>query len=373
MSPSPWLTRHFRLAVLMVLLIFLLAAAGCVAAEVSPAVDGSAAAPAQETPTVSASTEISDEPENSAVETTPSVTSTMPPTSLSPTPLAPFPSPTPTPTPCPQDFCVYPDSFLFSRPIAADGNGSVDHSYRYGSTQGGRRDPHHGVEFLNGSGTSVLAAADGVVRVAGDDTETLYGPYPNFYGNVVIIEHEVPDDKLKKFRCAQGAVFTLYAHLSEVLVVEGAFVSIGDEIGLVGMTGSATGSHLHFEVRMGENTYESVRNPELWLIPEDDPDSGQMGALAGYIVDQYGNSIAVENVVIQHLPEGPEGPSGKEFYTHSYEEENLRGQPPWGDSFAINDLPAGWYRVSFPHHGLRRYLVQVFPGQLTVLDVNVDG
>ena len=352
MRPSPWLTRHFRLAGLIVLLIFLLAAAGCVAAEVSPAMDDSAAAPAQEISATNAAPEIRDEPENSAVETTPSVTNTMTPTSLSPTPLAPSPSPIQTPTPCPQDFCVYPDSFLFSRPIAAEGNGSVDRSYRYGSTQGGRRDPHHGVEFLNGSGTSVLAAADGVVRVAGDDTGTLHGPYPNFYGNVVVIEHEVPDDKLGKFRCARGAVFTLYAHLSEMKVQEGDIVKAGDEIGLVGMTGSATGSHLHFEVRLGENKYDSVRNPELWLIPGDDPDSGQMGALAGYIVDKFGNSIAVENVVIQHLPEGPDGPSGKEFYTHSYEEDDLLGQPPWGDSFAINDLPAGWYRVSFPYHGL---------------------
>ena len=52
-------------------------------------------------------------------------------------------------------------TLLLAEPIAPSGNTRVDPSYRFGSTQGGRRDPHHGVELLNPYGTPVLAAAEG--------------------------------------------------------------------------------------------------------------------------------------------------------------------------------------------------------------------
>ncbi len=46
-------------------------------------------------------------------------------------------------------------------------------------------------------------------------------------------------------------VFTGYLHQSELLVSEGDWVEVGDEIGLVGYTGRATGPHLHWEVWVG--------------------------------------------------------------------------------------------------------------------------
>lgn len=47
-----------------------------------------------------------------------------------------------------------------------------------------------------------------------------------------------------------GAVATLHAHQSEILVQPGQEVGTGDIIGLVGCTGYCTGPHLHFEVRV---------------------------------------------------------------------------------------------------------------------------
>jgi murein DD-endopeptidase MepM/ murein hydrolase activator NlpD len=87
---------------------------------------------------------------------------------------------------------------------------------------------HTGVDIGAGSGTSIRAAGDGVVITAG----TMSG-----YGNTTIIDHG-------------GGMATLYAHQSSIGVSEGQRVSAGQSIGRVGCTGSCTGPHLHFEVRI---------------------------------------------------------------------------------------------------------------------------
>ena len=71
---------------------------------------------------------------------------------------------------------------------------------------------------------------------AGLDSKPVYSPWSNYYGNLVVIEHP-------------GGLYTLYAHLSKILVEQGQTVAAGDQIGEVGQTGVAIGSHLHFEVR----------------------------------------------------------------------------------------------------------------------------
>ena len=87
---------------------------------------------------------------------------------------------------------------------------------------------HTGIDFPAPSGTPVLAARAGVVTV----TRWLEG-----YGNTVALKH--------KF-----GVSTVYAHLSAILVKPGAHVVVGQPIARVGATGSATGPHLHFELRV---------------------------------------------------------------------------------------------------------------------------
>ncbi len=179
--------------------------------------------------------------------------------------------------PCAEDLCVYSAVLYLQRPIDPAENDAVDATYRFGSTQSGRRDPHHGVEFLNGFGTPVLAAADGRVVVAGGDLDPIsphgdwpilfYGPYSNFYGSLVVIEHALPEAVETAFPDLEGPLYTLYGHLSEISVEVGQQVSAGEQIGRVGMAGIATGSHLHFEVRLGENSYAASSNPELWLQP----------------------------------------------------------------------------------------------------------
>jgi len=88
---------------------------------------------------------------------------------------------------------------------------------------------HSGIDMAAPQGTPVYAAESGVVTVA----QSWSG-----YGNCIIIDHG-------------GGLMTLYGHLKPggILVEKGQEVKKGEKIGLVGMTGTATGYHLHFEVR----------------------------------------------------------------------------------------------------------------------------
>jgi murein DD-endopeptidase MepM/ murein hydrolase activator NlpD len=278
---------------------------------------------------------------------------------------SPTPAPTPTATPCPPDLCIYTGRLHFARPIGPEGRQTVDLSYPFASTQDGTRDVHHGVEFLNGHGTPVLAAADGVVVVAGDDREVFYGPYSYFYGNLVVLQHDLPE--------MDQPVYTLYGHLSELLVEVGDTVQAGQEIGRVGMSGVATGSHLHFEVRVGENSYQNSRNPVLWLIPLKAENGDLRGALAGRVLTPQDQWIDIPNIVIEHLP-APDQPPVATYYTRTYEEKSLAGLPPYEESFAMGDLQPGWYRIRFVQFGFQERIVQVLPGQLTLVTFDLrDG
>ena len=87
---------------------------------------------------------------------------------------------------------------------------------------------HEGVDYGAPIGTPVHVVGDGVVSFAGQQ---------NGYGNVIQVQHS--DGRM-----------TVYAHLSKIDVRRGEHVGQGDHIGDVGMTGWATGPHLHFEFRV---------------------------------------------------------------------------------------------------------------------------
>ena len=259
--------------------------------------------------------------------------------------------------------CFLDGSFLLKRPIGADRKDTIDTSSRYGTLRKRVRDTYYGVQFLNSTGTPVYAAAAGDVEVAGDDSQVSYGPRLNMYGNLVIIKHSLPG--------VSEPVYTLYAHLSEISVKAEGDVKAGDQIGLVGMTGSTRGSTLYFEVRYGKNSYEAARNPELWLEPQADETGDPMGALAGRVVDKQGNYVHLRNILIENLRTAAQGKI-RQLYLKTYLDNGQLGLDPWKESFATSYMPEGTYQISFWYHSdLYQREVEVQPGKLTYVTFEV--
>ncbi len=104
---------------------------------------------------------------------------------------------------------------------------------------------HRGVDYAAPLGAKVMAVADGVVDFVGNRGD---------YGNLVVLRH-------------QDIFMTYYAHLSEFApgLAAGNKVEQGESLGLVGMTGLATGPHLHFEfhTRDAAGSWNAVPAPDV--------------------------------------------------------------------------------------------------------------
>lgn len=106
---------------------------------------------------------------------------------------------------------------------------------------------HYGVDIAKSGSVPVVAAADGQVYVS---------HYSSSYGNVVYILHNV-----------NGQMYTtVYAHLQSSSVGEGATVTKGQQIGLMGNTGDSHGQHLHFELYRGLWAYHQAISP-FGIVP----------------------------------------------------------------------------------------------------------
>jgi murein DD-endopeptidase MepM/ murein hydrolase activator NlpD len=106
---------------------------------------------------------------------------------------------------------------------------------------------HRGVDYSAPAGTKIRSVAAGVVKFAG---------WQNGYGNVVEIQHD-------------SKHATLYAHMQKIApgVRAGVRLAQGDLVGHVGMTGWATGPHLHFELKRNGGQV----NPMTAALPGAEP------------------------------------------------------------------------------------------------------
>ncbi|WP_446901076.1 M23 family metallopeptidase [Burkholderia sp. YIM B11467] len=125
----------------------------------------------------------------------------------------------------------------FAMPVAAT---------RISSHFGARVHPVTGARHVH-TGVDLAAPAGRAVHASERGTVTFIGTEPSGYGKYVVIRHD-------------GGYASYYAHLSafEPTLRTGARVERGQRVGAVGSTGTATGPHLHFEVRRHERLVDPV-------------------------------------------------------------------------------------------------------------------
>jgi murein DD-endopeptidase MepM/ murein hydrolase activator NlpD len=126
--------------------------------------------------------------------------------------------------------------------------------------------PHLGIDYAAPSGTPVQTIGDGRVIFAGPRGGA---------GNLIEIQHS-------------NGYTTYYMHLSRVLVHSGERVEQGERIGLVGMTGLATGPHLDFRIQRGKDFLNFERLP----LPPSDPVSKR----------EWNDFVAMRDVAMAQMP-----------------------------------------------------------------------
>lgn len=97
-------------------------------------------------------------------------------------------------------------------------------------------DYHGGVDIGADEGDRIRAVYDGVVSCVG---------YDDISGNYIFLSHK-------------NGYETFYCHCSEIIADEGAVIRQGETIALVGSTGYSTGPHLHFEIRLDEESIDPM-------------------------------------------------------------------------------------------------------------------
>lgn len=259
------------------------------------------------------------------------------------------------------------DHFWFTRPVDSSANSSQIFWYVYGSdgpTNEWR--VHHGIDLPNPVGRDVYAAGPGRVIWAADNyvwiengrrVESAYT-----YGNVVIIEHD--------FGYEGRRLFTLYAHLSVILVEVNQTVQTGDIIGLSGRSGVVSGPHVHFEVRVGSNNYYETRNPILWMAPY----HGH-GVVAGRVVRASGQPV--EDVTVTLLRNGRVVDTTTTYVSPRWfpnqRQWHVNPDDVWRENFAIGDVPAGDYTVAVTIDGVRyTQRVTVHPATTSFVDFSLN-
>lgn len=224
------------------------------------------------------------------------------------------------------------DHYYLTRPIPSGDVNWPNPRYRYGSTAFGEASIHTGVDLGADRNTPVVAAGVGEVIWVG------YGLYGGVYdpldpyGLAVAIRHE--------FGHLGQPVYTVYGHLQSVDVWPGQRLRAGDRIGTVGDTGHATGPHLHFEVRTGENRYFASLNPELWMVPAEG-----WGVLAGRIQGTYGQNLSEYLVLVKSVE------TEQIWEVWSYALGTVQSDQYYQENFVIGDLPAGPYELRIDFAG----------------------
>jgi murein DD-endopeptidase MepM/ murein hydrolase activator NlpD len=259
----------------------------------------------------------------------------------------------PWPTPNPALSAAH---FWLSKPLPGGGRFLVNDTFPYGSDGNGRYLLHNGVDSAEAMGTPVLAAADGVVIYAGPDANVLYGWRCDWYGHLVVIQHDQV--------WLDQPIYTLYGHVLGISVATGDRVVAGQPVAEIGIGGAATAPHLHFEVRVGENDFSATRNPMLWIHP-----GATRGVLAGRLMDVNGRAWHGVTVTLINA----QGDDLQFINTWTYLDDPdhlINPDEGYAENFVFPDLSPGRYELYAKIQDVEyRQPVEIIAGELTLVEM----
>lgn len=261
--------------------------------------------------------------------------------------------------------------FWLSKPLPGGGRLLTSQILPYGFDGLGRYLLHNGADMSEPMGTPVLAVADGTVIVAQSDERELYGWRCNWYGHLVVIQlDETWQDQ---------PLFAVYGHVLNIVVTPGERVWRGQPVAEVGIGGAAIVPHLHFELRVGENSFDATRNPLLWLSPGE-----TRGVIAGRLIDPEGRPWQGHPVQARRMAEeaaptataaGDENTTAEgsavTAWTYLDDPQHLiHPDEGYAENFVLSDLRPGIYEVQATVQGeTYRAVVEVIAGNVGAVEI----
>ncbi|NPA26047.1 MAG: M23 family metallopeptidase [Chloroflexi bacterium] len=254
------------------------------------------------------------------------------------------------------------DHFLFGR-IYPPGIEDIPlPSYRF-AARNDRGGIHGGIDIPAPEGTPVLAIGSGRVVWTGEGLLAGHPRAGDPYGLAVAIRHDLG---------WQGwTLYTIYAHMSAIWVKSGQWVAQGTPIGAVGETGHADGPHVHLEIRYSDQGPRPPAglpflNPELWIAPP-----MGWGVLVGQVLNDRDLPIDYHPLTLEPLDWSrdiyPLWQWRHKLETHTYARKpGITPDPYYQENFAINNLPAGRYKITMTwNEKTYEAVLRVWPGRVT--------
>jgi murein DD-endopeptidase MepM/ murein hydrolase activator NlpD len=245
--------------------------------------------------------------------------------------------------------------FWLSKPLPGGGRLLINQTYPYGYDGNGRYLLHNGIDSAEALGTPLLAVADGTIIVAQADDHELFGWRCAWYGRLIILELD---------ETWQGQqIYALYGHVLEISVEVGQRVQRGEQIAEVGFGGAASVPHLHFELRIGSNSFDETRNPMLWIDPGE-----TRGVIAGRLVDPQGRPW--QGVTLTLIGRGG-NPDLTNTWSYLDDPRHMINPDEFlAENFVFADVPPGDYEIYTKLQGVEyRLPISVIGGALTRIEL----
>ena len=227
---------------------------------------------------------------------------------------------------------------------------------------------HSGIDIKTQgqTGFPVYSVADGFIsRIVVSPTgygRALYISHPNgttsVYGHLESFREDI-EEFVKTHQYNQKSFRV------DIQLLPGRFqLKKNEQIALTGNSGSSGGPHLHFEVRVGENSYQATRNPLLWLYPFPD-----RGVVAGRIANSEGQALRNVPLLLRRIDA-----TSAYAETTTYADNSVHPDDRWQENFAFDDVVAGYYELTVGQGSKKvKHEFWVYPYQTNMVEIIFDN